>query len=122
MVNPTNMTIRALVFLGLPQRSPPPPGDDDDDQDKPSPARRAWAAERTRSLHTLIVIGPGERLQIPRSIVGALVATSADGSVVTSGLAPHLRLVGDPNPPSMHPSLLDAQGDDEAPFAVPGRT
>jgi hypothetical protein len=109
--------ISVLVFLGLPHGARPFQGDDDDDEldSKGSPARRAWALERSRSLFCKLQVQPGERFMWPKTMVSALVNLNNDGQVV-GGLAPSIRAPGESL--EMHPSLEVESAD--TPFAVPG--
>jgi hypothetical protein len=106
--------IAVLVYLGLPHGARPFPGDDHDDDDRPSPARRAWALERNRSLFTKLVVRPGEKFWWPRHAVSALVTLNEHAEVI-GGLAPAVRVPGESL--ELHPSLADAAAAD--PFGVP---
>ena len=108
--------ISVLVFLGLPHGARPFQGDEDDDEidTKGSPARRAWALERSRSLFCKLQVRPGARFLWPTHMVAALVNLNKDGQVV-GGLAPSIRAPGEPL--EMHPSLEVESTN--TPFAVP---
>jgi hypothetical protein len=123
MINPGTTKVRALVFLGPPAKTLPEPrdgGDDLGDVDAvPSNARKAWALAVNRAKWTLIEIAGGGREYLPKSIIGALVRTTPDGSTVIGGLCPSLQIYLDEANPVMHSSLAEAASATIDPFAMP---
>ncbi|HET7542008.1 MAG TPA: hypothetical protein VFK05_19180 [Polyangiaceae bacterium] len=121
MFNPTDRTLSARLFIGQPLGTPPfrlpsRRGRDDDDDDDMTAREKALAWAHNCNLWIRIEVAPGGQVLVPPSMIAALVDTDEHNEVI-GGLMHELQIVGDPNPPTIHPSLLvdtDAQ-----PFAIP---